>query len=81
MAPTATTAPRARGLNARAAAFAGISLPKTLMGVALLSGALAGLAGLFEVAAVHGSANASLIAGYGSTGILGRDTTPIRNRN
>jgi general nucleoside transport system permease protein len=28
------------------------------------------LAGYFEVAAVHGSANASLIAGYGYTGIL-----------
>ena len=30
----------------------------------------AGLAGMFEVAAVHGSANASLAAGYGYTGIL-----------
>jgi simple sugar transport system permease protein len=32
--------------------------------------AFAGLAGYFEVAAVHGSANASLAAGYGYTGIL-----------
>jgi simple sugar transport system permease protein len=35
-----------------------------------LAGASAGLAGMVEVAAVHGSANASLVAGYGYTGIL-----------
>jgi general nucleoside transport system permease protein len=28
------------------------------------------LAGYFEVAAIHGQANASLVAGYGFTGIL-----------
>jgi len=36
----------------------------------VLGGAAAGLAGAVEVAAVHGSANASLIAGYGYAGIL-----------
>jgi simple sugar transport system permease protein len=35
-----------------------------------LGGSAAGLAGMVEVAAVHGSANASLIAGYGYAGIL-----------
>ena len=35
-----------------------------------LGGACAGLAGMVEVAAVHGSANASLVAGYGYAGIL-----------
>jgi len=35
-----------------------------------LGGAAAGLAGAVEVAAVHTSANASLIAGYGYAGIL-----------
>jgi len=35
-----------------------------------IGGAAAGLAGMVEVAAVHGSANASLIAGYGYAGIL-----------
>ena len=35
-----------------------------------LGGACAGLAGAVEVAAVHTSANASLIAGYGYAGIL-----------
>ena len=33
-------------------------------------GAAAGLAGMVEIAAVHGQANAALIAGYGFTGIL-----------
>ena len=37
---------------------------------AIVGGAAAGLAGAVEVAAVHTSANASLIAGYGYTGIL-----------
>jgi simple sugar transport system permease protein len=31
---------------------------------------MAGLAGFFEVAAIHGQANASLAAGYGFTAIL-----------
>ena len=35
-----------------------------------IAGACAGLAGFFEVAAIHGQANASLVAGYGFTGIL-----------
>ena len=35
-----------------------------------LAGAAAGTAGMIEVAAVHGRANASLVAGYGYTGIL-----------
>ena len=35
-----------------------------------LGGALAALAGFFEVLAVHGSANGSLISGVGYTGIL-----------
>ena len=35
-----------------------------------LAGAAAGLAGMVEVAAVHGRANANLAAGYGYAGIL-----------
>jgi len=35
-----------------------------------LGGGAAGLAGMAEVAAVHGRANASLVTGYGYTGIL-----------
>ena len=40
------------------------------IGFCALAGACAGLAGMIEVAAVQGSANASLAAGYGYTGIL-----------
>jgi len=36
----------------------------------VLGGAAAGLAGMFEVAAVQGRTNANLAAGYGFTGIL-----------
>ena len=40
------------------------------IGACAAGGACAGLAGAVEVAAVHGAANASLIAGYGYSGIL-----------
>jgi simple sugar transport system permease protein len=58
------------GGNARAARLAGLPVTKLLLTSCFLGGAAAGLAGATEVAAVHGSANASLIAGYGYTGIL-----------
>ncbi|MEM1130266.1 MAG: ABC transporter permease [Pseudomonadota bacterium] len=61
---------RAAGLNARAAAFAGISLPRTLMGVALLSGALAGLAGSVEVLGVTGAVTTTMSPGFGYAGIV-----------
>ena len=61
---------RAAGLNARAAAFAGVSLPRTLMGVALLSGALAGLAGSVEVMGVTGGVTTSMSPGFGYAGIV-----------
>ena len=58
------------GGNARAARLAGLPVGALVLAACLLGGAAAGLAGAVEVAAVHGSANASLIAGYGYTGIL-----------
>jgi simple sugar transport system permease protein len=58
------------GGNARAARLAGLPVTKLLLAACFLGGAAAGLAGAVEVAAVHGNANASLIAGYGYTGIL-----------
>jgi general nucleoside transport system permease protein len=61
---------RAAGLNARAAGFAGISLPKTIMGVALLSGALAGLAGSIEVMGVTGGVTTTMSPGFGYAGIV-----------
>lgn len=50
----------------------GVGLPVTVLtvGACVAGGACAGLAGAIEVAAVHGAANGSLIAGYGYTGIL-----------
>jgi len=58
------------GGNARAARLAGLPVNALVLGACALGGAAAGLAGMVEVAAVHGSANASLIAGYGYAGIL-----------
>lgn len=58
------------GGNPRAALLAGIPVNKLVLGACFLGGGAAGLAGMVEVAAVHGSANASLVVGYGYTGIL-----------
>jgi simple sugar transport system permease protein len=58
------------GGNSRAARLTGLPVAALVLGACLLGGAAAGLAGATEVAAVHGSANASLIAGYGYAGIL-----------
>lgn len=63
-------AARIAGGNVRAAQIQGLPVGKLILGFTALGGAFAGLAGMFEVAAVQGSANASLIAGYGYTGIL-----------
>lgn len=64
------TEARAAGFNPRAAAFAGISLPRTIMGVALLSGALAGLAGAIEVIGVTGGVTTTMSPGFGYAGIV-----------
>ncbi|HTP60956.1 MAG TPA: ABC transporter permease, partial [Burkholderiales bacterium] len=58
------------GGNARAARLAGLPVARLVVLACFLGGGAAGLAGATEVAAVHGNANASLIAGYGYTGIL-----------
>ena len=56
---------RAIGANARAAAFAGVPVTRTVVGVALLSGALAGLAGAIEVAGRTGYVTLDMSPGYG----------------
>ncbi|GAB5446300.1 ABC transporter permease [Gymnodinialimonas sp.] len=61
---------RAVGLSASAASFAGISLPKNLMAVALFSGALAGLAGSMEVLGVTASVTTTMSPGFGYAGIV-----------
>jgi simple sugar transport system permease protein len=58
------------GGNTRAARLAGLPVGWLVLLACALGGAAAGLAGMVEVAAVHGSANASLIAGYGYGGIV-----------
>jgi len=63
-------AARIAGENIRAAQVQGLPVGALVIGFTAIGGALAGLAGFFEVAAVHGAANASLVAGYGYTGIL-----------
>lgn len=63
-------AARIVGGNVKAAQIQGLPAGLLMIGFTALGGAFAGLAGMFEVAAVHGSANASLAAGYGYTGIL-----------
>ena len=63
-------AARMAGGNARAAQLSGLSIGRLVLTGCFLAGAAAGLAGMVEVAAVHGRANASLAVGYGYTGIL-----------
>jgi simple sugar transport system permease protein len=61
---------RVTGGNLRAAQLQGLPVTRLIVFACLLGGGCAGLAGMIEVAAVHGRANASLIAGYGYAGIL-----------
>jgi simple sugar transport system permease protein len=61
---------RAVGANARAAAFAGMPVNAVALQVALLSGALAGLAGAVEVAGRAGYLTLDMSPGYGYSGIV-----------
>ena len=63
-------AARIAGGNMRAAQIQGLPVGPLIVCFCALAGAFAGLGGMIEVAAVQGSANASLAAGYGYTGIL-----------
>jgi ABC-type uncharacterized transport system permease subunit len=61
---------RAVGANARAAAFAGVPVTRTLVVAALLSGGLAGLAGGVEVLGRASYVTLDLSPGYGYSGIV-----------
>lgn len=63
-------AARVAGDNIRAAQVQALPVGKLVVGFTALGGAMAGFAGYFEVTAIHGAANASLVVGYGYTGIL-----------
>lgn len=61
---------RVTGGNLRAAQLQGLPVERLILLACLIGGGCAGLAGMIEVAAIQGRANASLIAGYGYAGIL-----------
>jgi simple sugar transport system permease protein len=61
---------RAVGLGPEAARFAGINVGRTLMISALVSGGIAGLAGVSEVAGIHYHLIDAISPGYGYTGII-----------
>jgi len=61
---------RAVGENPAAANYAGISVARTLIIAALISGALAGLAGAGEIAGVRFRVTSDLSSGYGYAGIV-----------
>ncbi len=60
---------RAVGANATAARFAGISINRTVILVAMLSGGLAGMAGITETAGTKGYLTLDLSPGFGYSGI------------
>ncbi len=60
---------KALGLNDKAALHAGIPAKRILLWVAMLSGALAGCAGVSEVAGLKGYLTLDLSPGFGYTGI------------
>jgi ABC-type uncharacterized transport system permease subunit len=63
-------AARMVGGNVRAALLNGLPVGRLIVVATFLGGLTAGLAGAVEVAAIHGNANASLVTGYGYTGVL-----------
>lgn len=60
---------KAVGFNARAAEFSGINVNRTVIYTALISGGLAGLAGVSEVAGLKGYLTLDLSPGFGYTGV------------
>jgi simple sugar transport system permease protein len=61
---------RAVGLGPEAARFAGINVGRTTLISALVSGGIAGLAGVSEVAGIHYHLIDAISPGYGYTGII-----------
>lgn len=61
---------RGLGVNEVAARFKGISVPRTVIVVMLISGGLAGLAGVSEVGGIHHRLQLDISIGYGFTGII-----------
>ena len=61
---------RAVGLSPHAARFAGMDVERTLLRVALVSGAIAGIAGVCVVAGIQHRLTSGISSGFGYTGIV-----------
>ena len=61
---------RATGLGMEAARFAGVNVNHTVLTAALISGGIAGMAGVSEVAGIHFHLIDAISPGYGYTGII-----------
>lgn len=61
---------RSVGLAPHAAAFSGVRVDRTLLGSALVSGAVAGLGGASQVSGLHHQLIGEVSAGFGYTGIV-----------
>jgi simple sugar transport system permease protein len=60
---------KAVGFNAKGAEFSGVNVNRTVVYTALISGGLAGLAGVSEVAGLKGYLTLDLSPGFGYTGV------------
>jgi simple sugar transport system permease protein len=61
---------RATGLGQEAARFMGVNISRTMLTAALISGGIAGLAGVSEVAGIHFHLIDAISPGYGYSGIV-----------
>ncbi len=61
---------RAVGLGREAARFMGVRVERTMLTAALISGGIAGVAGMSEVAGIHFRLIEAISPGYGYTGII-----------
>lgn len=61
---------RAAGLGQNAARFTGVNVERTILIAALVSGGIAGMAGVGEVAGIHFHLIEGISPGYGYTGII-----------
>ncbi|MCI0520659.1 MAG: ABC transporter permease [Chloroflexi bacterium] len=61
---------RAAGLGQEAARFMGVNVGRTMLTAALISGGIAGLAGVSEVAGIHFHLIDAISPGYGYSGII-----------
>jgi len=61
---------RASGASLTGAKFAGIDTTKTMLTAALVSGAIAGLAGAVEIGGIHFHLIEAISNGFGYTGII-----------